>query len=358
MSGDIIIVGPAEAGFSPLDEQLSLRDGCWSEGMSREMVWLSGKMGSYAEATEVFNRLAQVGVSQGSVQRRVANWGAHMQRVEAAQQEAANRLPERGRVVRGKVGQPGRLGGSMDGAMVHLREEGWKELKVGCIFELGTELIYDELSGETVPYGRGRNASYVAHLGGPEIFGQKMWSEAKARDWPQYYDTQIVGDGAPWIWRLTATHFFDSVQTLDWGHAVSYLPQAADLLYPQRNNMKTRWLKQAETALFQGHAERIATTLRHRADTTTAETAKTLRSIAQYLETHKRRTQYLELREEGYLLGSGIVESEAKQYKARFTGPGMRWSRTGIENLLPIRTAIMSQQFDHMWDAAYNLPPN
>ncbi len=31
---------------------------------------------------------------------------------------------------------------------------------------------------------------------------------------------------------------------------------------------------------------------------------------------------------------------------------------TGIENLLPIRTAIMSQPFDHMWNAAYNLPPN
>ncbi len=68
--------------------------------------------------------------------------------------------------------------------------------------------------------------------------------------------------------------------------------------------------------------------------------------------------QYLEFREEGYVLGSGVVESEAKQYKARFTGPGMRWSRAGIENLLPVRTAIMSRQFDQIWEAAFNLPPN
>ena len=358
MSGGITTVRSARAGFFPLDEQLELRDGSWSEGMSREMVWLSGKTGSYAEATEIFNRLAQVEVSQGSVQGRVVKWGEQMQRVEAIRQEAANQLPERGRIVRGEAGKPGRLGGSMDGAMVHLREEGWKELKVGCIFELSTELIYDELSGEKVPYGRGKNASYVAHLGGPDIFGQKLWGEAKARDWSEYYDTQIVGDGAPWIWRLTATHFFDSVQTLDWSHGVSYLHQSADLLYPQADKGRKQWLKRAETALFQGHAEGIAADLRHRADKTKGEKAKTLRTIAKYLETHKRRTQYLELREEGYLLGSGAVESEAKQYKARFTGPGMRWSRTGIKNLLPVRTAIMSQQFDQMWNATYNLPPN
>lgn len=31
----------------------------------------------------------------------------------------------------------------------------------------------------------------------------------------------------------------------------------------------------------------------------------TVRAVAKYLETHKRRTQYLKLRKEGYLLGSG-----------------------------------------------------
>ena len=70
------------------------------------------------------------------------------------------------------------------------------------------------------------------------------------------------------------------------------------------------------------------------------------------------RMQYLEMREEGYPIGSGMVESEAKQYKARFAGPGMRWSRTGAERLLPIRTAIMSKRFDKMWALAYNSPPN
>ena len=55
--------------------------------------------------------------------------------------------------------------------------------------------------------------------------------------------------------------------------------------------------------------------------------------------------------------GSGMVEGAAKQYKAHFYGPGMRWSRKGAERLLPIRTAIMSRRFDKMWYLAYNSPP-
>ena len=34
-------------------------------------------------------------------------------------------------------------------------------------------------------------------------------------------------------------------------------------------------------------------------------------------------------------------ESEAKQFKVRFSGPGMRWSRPGLERLLPIRSGLM-----------------
>ena len=68
--------------------------------------------------------------------------------------------------------------------------------------------------------------------------------------------------------------------------------------------------------------------------------------------------QYLELREDGFPIGSGMVESGCKQTRARFAGAGMRWSRPGAENLIPIRTALLSDRFDEMWGAVYKLPPN
>jgi hypothetical protein len=67
---------------------------------------------------------------------------------------------------------------------------------------------------------------------------------------------------------------------------------------------------------------------------------------------------YQEMREDGWAIGSGMVESAAKQFKARFSGPGMRWSRPGAENLIPIRAAAMSGRFEEIWDEVYNSPPN
>ena len=64
--------------------------------------------------------------------------------------------------------------------------------------------------------------------------------------------------------------------------------------------------------------------------------------------------QYQRLREDGWPIGSGMIESGVKRFKARFDGAGMRWSRVGAENLLPVRAAVMSGQarFDELWQRA------
>ena len=67
---------------------------------------------------------------------------------------------------------------------------------------------------------------------------------------------------------------------------------------------------------------------------------------------------YLEMREEEYVIGSGMVEGAAKQYQARLCGPGMRWSRPGAQHIIPIRTAILSGRFSDVWQKVYNSPPS
>ena len=87
-----------------------------------------------------------------------------------------------------------------------------------------------------------------------------------------------------------------------------------------------------------------------------AVNAEQLNTAAGYFRTNHQRMHYLQMREEEWPIGSGMVESGAKQFKARFSGPGMRWSRQGAENLLPVRAAVLSGRFDQMGDAAKNLP--
>jgi hypothetical protein len=207
---------------------------------------------------------------------------------------------------------------------------------------------------ELVDTAHAAQTSYVAHLGGAEVVGEMTWTEARRRGWEQAQETEVIGDGAVWIWNQAALHFSKSRQLVDWYHAKQHLVEAARALKGEGTPAFTRWLNSRTTQLYQGHAARIADELEQA--TSGAPNAESLAREAAYFRHNHLRMNYLEMREELWPIGSGMVESGAKQFKTRFCGPGMRWSRKGAENLLPVRSAILSRRFNQRWVAAQNLP--
>lgn len=344
--------------FFPLDGQLGLEDKRYSPGVVKEMVWLSGEEDSFAQAEEVFQRIGHLSISDSSIWRRKEVWGERFRQVEEAEREKANTLPSVHQFRQQVLGSKQRMGVGLDGAMVHIREEGWKELKVGCIFDVEVFPIWNPERQEWEEMPHAVHNHYVAHLGGPEVFGQLLWAQAQKRGWEWAREKEVVGDGADWVWNVAQDHFYDGRQVVDWYHGLEHLSDVAALLHGEGTPAAKRWYTSAETSLYQGHAGQIAQELEEAARGYSEEIASELRREAGYLDRHKRRMQYMELREEGYVIGSGMVESGGKQFKSRFCGPGMRWSREGIERLIPIRAAIMSGCFDAMWQAACNSPPN
>jgi hypothetical protein len=343
-------------GFFPLDQQLEFWDKNWSEQVAHYAVWLSGLV-DFDQAAEILREVGQVSISESSVWRLTKKWGEQLLAVEAEEQEKANATPERQEIATREVRQAGRMGAAMDGILIYIRGEEWKEVKVGCLFDVVWLPSLDPQTGEWNELGHARHNSYTSHLGGPEEFGRKLWSEAQRRHWTQAWETQVVGDGAAWIWNQVQEYFYDSHQVVDWFHGKEHLARAANLLHGEGTPAAKRWLKEQETVLFQGHAERIAQTLTEAA-AEHGEVKESLLTEAGYFENNKRRMNYLEMREEGWVIGSGMVESGGKQFKSRFTGAGMRWSRAGAERLLPIRGAILSKRFHERWRAAYNSPKN
>jgi hypothetical protein len=277
--------------------------------------------------------------------------------VAAAQRATATALPDRQQIVPGEAPVEARLAAALDGAMIQVRGEGWKELKVGGIGRIQLQPTYDPLTGDRLELAHTVNNTYVAHLGGPEVFGQQLWAEAQAWRWSQAADTVVLGDGAAWIWNLAREHFYDSIQIVDWYHAKQHLCQAANLLHGEGTPAAKHWVKTHETLLFEGQADRLAQALSHLAQGK-RKLAKELRQHAGYFRDNQRRMQYLERREEDYPIGSGTAESGCGQFRKRFTGPGMRWSRAGAERLLPVRAAIMSHRFEAFWAGLPALPLN
>lgn len=347
----------AEKAFFPLDQQLELEEKNWSEQVVKQAVWLSGLV-DYETAAEIMERVGKIPISASSVWRLTQRWGESFCVIEEAERVVANAVPGHSDVLRRAARSGGCMGVSMDGTMIHIRDEGPKELKTGCVFEIEVRPTRDRETGEWVDLAHAVQNSYRAHLGGPEVFGQLLWAEAKRRNWEAALDTQVVADGAPWIWNLVRDHFYDSQQVLDWYHATEHLAAAARLLKGEGTPAAKLWFNARETLLFQGHADAIAAELDQAAQDLPAAAAEELHKQAGYFRNHCRRMNYQELREAGWLIGSGMVESGAKQFKARLSGPGMRWSRSGAQRLLPIRAAIMSNRFDHYWRLAYNSPQN
>jgi hypothetical protein len=304
---------------------------------------------SFENAAEILEQVGGIQLSDSTAWRRTQHWGNKLKAQEDAQAEAAEQKP----VETTSQVSEARLGAAADGVIVYVRDEGWKELKVGCVYQIAPRTVHDERIDEDVVVGHAVQQTYVAHLGGPQPFAQKWFAEARRRNWLHIHQTQVLGDGAPWIWNLASEYFSGSEQTVDWYHAKQHLFAACVAIHPEGSPIAQRWMNKQSEQLYQGHADQIAQTL-HSA----AEQHPGADTEAGYFETHHRRMNYMELREQGWVIGSGMIESGGKQFKARLAGPGMRWSRDGLERLLPIRAAILGQQFNYRWNAVYYSPQN
>jgi len=320
-------------------------------------VWEAGRS-SYREAEETLRRMARIEMSASSIWACVQEWAEGLCQWQASQQAEANALPGRDRPQPGEAKHSQRMGVSVDGWLVNIVGEGWKEVKCGAVFEVVRGEGYDEISGERLELAQARACTYVAHLGGPEGFGEKLWTEALQRRVPAAYDKVFIGDAAAWIWGICEDYFPEAEQVVDWYHAKEHLHAAAHLLHAEGSDDARRWVERRQTTLYQGRAAYIARQLDELAAQHAAERARKLRAEATYFRNHHRRMRYLEFREDGWPTGSGTIESGCKQFQMRLKGPGMRWSRPGAERMLALRASVMSGYFDTHWNLARNWPLN
>lgn len=305
------------------------------------MVWLTA-MVPYAQVVEVFARIGHETVPQTSLWEQTQAvgqaWQAHQAQTQAQVSVERVVLPPAGQ----DHAQP--KGVSMDGGTVHIRSEGWKEIKAGAVYDLGTRPERDPLTGDEVEVGCAQQMHYCAVLGSVSEFAPALWALAVAHHLPTAAEVVLTADGAEWIWNCAADYFPESIQIVDWYHATQHLMQAATALYPTAPTAAQTWAQTQRQALYLGQIEKIIQPL---------EQAQ-LPEQARYFRTHQRRMQYQEFREEHYPIGSGTIESGIKQFKHRLTGPGMRWSRPGAERMLLLRAAVLSHTFDETWAAAQN----
>jgi hypothetical protein len=325
----VLAVGPA---FFPLDRRWDLDMSGYSPELKRQMVWLSGLL-PYAQAEAVMARIGKRRISDSSLWRAVEQQGQRLDtEVEPRRSEPFGAETRDGQWIWGQML-------SMDGGMVNIRQEGWKELKVGLI---GQVVSIDPPESSVIPEVHTVPRPYTAVLGDVEAFAPVLVRAAQAQGFFDAAPSSIPGDGAAWIWGIADRYFPQSTQIVDWYHARAHLVDAAQARFPDQPKQAAAWLQTYSDVLFEGPLDPLLTDLNQ----------PDLAEFAHYFETHQTRMHYLDFQEAGLPIGSGSVESEVKQFKQRLTAPGMRWSRPGAERLIPIRAAVLDGSFDRRWDHA------
>ena len=322
----------AEPAFFPLDKRWGLDASGYSPELKRQRVWLSGLL-PYAQAEAVMQRIGKRTISDSSLWRAVERQGQRLL-VDAEPTEPGGPppVPSEARWGWGKTL-------SMEGGMVNIRQEGWKELKVGLI---GNVLSEDPPDSSVIPEVPIVPLAYTAVLGDVETFTTALVQSARRQGFFDAPQSSITADGATWIWGVSRDNFPQSVQIVDWYHARQHLAEAAQARFPEQPEQAAAWLQAQSDVLFEGPLDPLLAELNQAG----------LSEFVHYFQTHQARMRYLDFQEAGFPIGSGSVESAVKQFKQRLAAPGMRWSRAGAQRMLPIRAAVLDGSFDARWSQA------
>lgn len=197
----------------------------------------------------------------------------------------------------------------------------------------------------------------VATREGLEAFTQQLYVEAILRGLLNAREVLIIADGAIWIWNLADDRFKGARQRVDLFHVKEHLHELAHTLYGKGTEQARQWLhpllgyldRRKDGALdVLHHLEE----LRLSPMPLTPAQQKALDTEVGYFTTHKGRMDYKAAKARGEPVGSGAVESTARQYQCRFKCTGQFWTVAGDEALLALATLKRNERWHLLYPHA------
>jgi hypothetical protein len=324
-------------GHYPLDQQLGLRPNGLSAELAR-LVAMTGVQLPYGKGSALFEALTRVKVSDPCMAKATGKIGEVVMAREKqllAQATDLGYLSQRAR----QQQKPLRFYGAIDATKVHVCEDGvyqWRDLKVGSWFEARGQ-------PPTSPSGqwqiRAENIHYFADISPAAEFGSLFWATGVAHKADLAHELIILGDGAEWIWNLVQENFPHAIQILDWFHASEHLmplAQAAFTTAVEQNN----WVTMAKQLMWNGKIDELLAACRQLQEHCQADV---IRTTINYFHQHRHRLRYAYFRKQGYQIGSGTIESAAKQIGLlRMKVAGATWNTQTARKVAKARAAYLS----------------
>jgi hypothetical protein len=345
-------------GQAPLDRKLGLKPGGVSAGL-RELLALGGIELAFEQGRRWLEKYLLFSVSENTIRSATETYGARRQAQETTwKTNSQDEAWLQARLQRASSA-PKRLYGSIDAAKTRIeprcpeekaqREEAFRDLKVGCWYELETVPAAQRSHRQREKYDReqqvfrAKNLRYYCDLEEAKQFGQRVWATGCQVLADFAAELVFVCDGAVWIWNLVKQYYPQAVQIIDWYHATEHLEKIAAIAFSQAEERKA-WLAQVKEALWQGQVQAVIRSCQNLA----AKQPKVSPEIA-YFVNNAQRMDYARFRAAGYAIGSGTIESACKQIVVqRLRKSGAQWTVQGAVQTAKARAAWLSREWDDL----------
>jgi hypothetical protein len=139
---------------------------------------------------------------------------------------------------------------------------------------------------------------------------------------------------------------------VDFVHVLQYLWNAAGCLHPDSDQAAEQWVHRHATRVLEGHARKVAGTIRRQATNARLDRARRQRAdeAAAYLTNKAPYLDYPTALTNGWPIATGIVEGACRHLiKDRMDITGARWGLAGAEAVLKLRAIKANGDFDAYW---------
>lgn len=305
----------------------------------QDMVCFVGQTEVFDEAEALLKRLSGIEVSDKQIERVCHQYGASLDGVE----ESGIDKPLVNRDLHYAMA---------DGAMVLTREKDkdgkskWSEMKLGRVFKAADDV---QLGSRDESRKWIRSSKYVAHLGHCDGFYDKF---SELLDPLQ--NLVFIADGAKWIWERVGSFHPNAVQVLDFFHAMEHLWAVISLCW--KLNFKTElernnWVHSQKELLLEGQVDTVCENIMG-LKVKDVHTIEKQGELVQYFTNNAQRMKYHEYLANGWLIGSGPIESAHREViQKRLKRSGQRWTLNGAQQIANLRVAYKSNE----WEKVRNL---
>lgn len=320
------------AGQCPLDEMYGIDKEEWSPGLRRVIAAL-GSEGSFDRAAELLWEVSGIEVSDKSVERVTEKVGRELEQVQQDERE------ERQLQMETRAEGPRRLYLEVDGGRVPTRD-GWREVKLGAVFE-GNEGLEGDERGETRYFGGVHDEL--------EGFIREWRQEAEGAGAKKAKEVVGIGDGADWIWNRLSEEIPQAKQILDFYHAMEHAGAVARARWEEGSEEAKRWVEQVAERLNGGKLCVVLDELECLAREKRSY-SPVARETLEYYRKNAHRMEYDRYRREGCFIGSGVIESACKHLSnQRLKIAGARWNKDKANDVLRIRIFRGNKQWENYW---------